>query len=156
MGKYVRAVRARIAADVKKYGMAVVLYIAYAVIVNLVFRAFCPVVIFCGFPCPGCGVTRATACFITGRWQQAWRLNPVIFAIAATAAYFIYRRYLLGTKAVGLKWLIAAVFILLAGVYAVRMYRYFPDRAPYVYTENNILSRILPFYRQLLHQAGIL
>lgn len=156
MGRYLKTVCTRITADLKKYGMAVVVFIAYAVIVNLVFRAFCPVVIFCGFPCPGCGITRAAACFITGRWQQAWQLNPVIFVIAVTAVYFVYRRYLLGTKAVGLKWLITAVFVLLVGVYLVRMYLYFPERAPYVYTEDNMLTRILPFYRQLLHQAGIL
>lgn len=156
MKDYVRAVWERIVTDVKQYGMAVVVLIAYTVIVNLVFHAFCPVVIFCGFPCPGCGITRAAVCFMTGRWQQAWQLNPVIYAIAVTTAYFIYRRYLLGTKVVGLKWLITVVFVLLAVVYIVRMYLYFPDRAPYVYTEENMLARILPFYQQLLYKAGIL
>lgn len=151
-----RAVCKRIAADMKQYGMAVVVFIVYTVIVNLVFHAFCPAVIFCGFPCPGCGITRAAVCLITGRWQQAWQLNPVVFAIAVTTAYFIYRRYLLGTKVIGLKWLITAVFVLLAVVYIVRMYLYFPDRAPYVYTEENMLTRILPFYQQLLYQVGIL
>lgn len=156
MKDYVRAVWERIVTDVKQYGMAVVVLIAYTVIVNLVFHAFCPVVIFCGFPCPGCGITRAAVCFMTGRWQQAWQLNPVIYAIAVTTAYFIYRRYLLGTKVVGLKWLITVVFVLLAVVYIVRMYLYFPDRAPYVYMEENMLARILPFYQQLLYKAGIL
>lgn len=156
MKDYVRAVWERIVTDVKQYGMAVVVLIAYTVIVNLVFHAFCPVVIFCGFPCPGCGITRAAVCFMTGRWQQVWQLNPVIYAIAVTTAYFIYRRYLLGTKVVGLKWLITVVFVLLAVVYIVRMYLYFPDRAPYVYMEENMLARILPFYQQLLYKAGIL
>lgn len=156
MKDYVRAVWERIVTDVKQYGMAVVVLIAYTVIVNLVFHAFCPVVIFCGFPCPGCGITRAAVGFMTGRGQQAWQLNPVIYAIAVTTAYFIYRRYLLGTKVVGLKWLITVVFVLLAVVYIVRMYLYFPDRAPYVYTEENMLARILPFYQQLLYKAGIL
>lgn len=156
MRKYLKTVSARIAADVKKYGMVLVVFIIYAVIVNLVFRAFCPVVIFCGFPCPGCGVTRAAACLITGRWQQAWQFNPVIFVIAVTAVYFICCRYLLGKKAVALRQLIAVVFVLLLTVYVIRMKLYFPGRAPYIYTEGSMLERILPFYRQMLHHAGIL
>ncbi len=156
MRTYVRTVCTRITADIKEYGMAVVVFIAYALLVNLVFHAFCPVVIFCGFPCPGCGITRAAVCLITGRWQRAWQLNPAVFLLAVTAVYFAICRYLLGKRAVALKWLIAAVFVLLAVIYIVRMYLYFPDRVPYVYTEDNILARILPFYRQILQQAGIL
>lgn len=156
MKKYLRTVCGRIAADVKEYGMAVVVVIVYTIIANLVFHAFCPVVIVSGFPCPGCGITRATACLLTGRWQQAWRLNPVIFAIVLAAVWFCVNRYLLGRKTAGFKWMIAAVFVLLFGVYVVRMYMYFPDRTPYVYTQDNMLARMLPFYQQLLYKIGIL
>lgn len=156
MKRYLRTACGRVAADVKEYGVVFVVLVIYTIAVNLVFHAFCPVVIVSGFPCPGCGVTRATVCFLTGRWQQAWQLNPVVFAIAPMAAWFCINRYLIGRKTAGIKWMIAAVFVLLIGVYAVRMYMYFPDRTPYVYTEDNMLARMLPFYQQLLHRAGIL
>ena len=53
--KYINAVSLRIIADAKEYGVAAVMVLLYAVAVNLIFHAFCPLVIFCGFPCPGPG-----------------------------------------------------------------------------------------------------
>lgn len=156
MHEKIGRVYARVVADLKEYGMAVIAFFVYAVIVNLLFHAFCPLVIFCGFPCPGCGIRRATVCFLTGRWKMAWQLNPVIFPIVACAAYFGLNRYLLGRKARGMKALLAVILVLLFVVYCVRMYLYFPGRAPYVYIEHNLLARIFPFYEQILHECGIL
>lgn len=156
MKKYMTTVCGRVAADVKEYGMAFVALVVYTFIVNLVFHAFCPAVIISGFPCPGCGITRASVCLLTGRWQQAWQLNPTIFTVVLTALYFLWNRYLLGVKAAGIKWMVAAVLVLLIGVYLVRMYLYFPGRVPYVYTEENILAHVLPYYQQFLHKARIL
>ena len=72
------------------------------------------------------------------------------------AAYFCLCRYLLGRTVKGARILIAVIFVLLLAVYCVRMYLYFPDRVPYVYTEENILARFFPFYEQILHESGIL
>lgn len=141
--EYTKTVCGRIAADVKEYGMAVAALFVYAVITNLVFHAFCPLIIFCGLPCPGCGVTRATACLLAGRWQQAWQLNPMVFPIALTAVYFGWNRYLFGRKAMGIKAIIIALLVLMIAVYGVRMYLYFPNRTPYIYTEDNMISRFL-------------
>ena len=156
MKKYIKAVGIRIITDVKGYGVAVAAVLLYAVAVNLIFHAFCPLVILSGFPCPGCGVSRATLCFMTGRWQSAWQMNPVIFPIVLFAAYFCLCRYLLGRKVKGAKTGIAVILVLLFVVYCLRMYLYFPDRVPYVYTEENILARFFPFYEQILHESGIL
>ena len=156
MKKYIKAVGIRIITDVKGYGVAVAAVLLYAVAVNLIFHAFCPLVILSGFPCPGCGVSRATLCFMTGRWQSAWQMNPVIFPIVLFAAYFCLCRYLLGRKVKGAKTGIAVILVLLFVVYCLRMYFYFPDRIPYVYEEENVLARIFPFYEQILHEYGIL
>lgn len=155
MGDYIKVVFGRIAADIKEYGIAAVVVFVYAVIMNLVFHAFCPLVIFCGFPCPGCGVSRAALCFVTGRWQLAWQMNPVIYPIVLAAVYFAVNRYLLGRKAKGIKLLIAMIFVLLFLVYCVRMYRYFPHRIPYVYTERNVMAQFFPFYQRIVHECGI-
>lgn len=142
---YVRAVWGRIASDLREYGMAGVALLLYTAAVNLVFHAFCPLVIFSGIPCPGCGVTRAAVCLMTGRWQQAWRMNPVIFPIALAAVWFAWRRYLLGREVKGIKGMLALIAALLVIVYILRMYLYFPDRAPYVYTPDNVLARLYSF-----------
>ena len=155
MREYIVKVFGRIMADGKEYSMAAVAVLLYAVIVNLVFHAFCPLIIFCGFPCPGCGVSRAAVCFLTGRWQQAWQMNPVIFPLVLSAVYFCVMRYLLGRKVKGVKVLIAANMALLIIVYCIGMYLYFPERVPYVYTESNMLAHFFPFYQQILHEYGI-
>lgn len=156
MKKYGKVVWGRIKADLKEYGMAFVLLAVYTVFMNLLFHAFCPLVIVSGFPCPGCGVTRAAVCFLTGRWREAWLFNPVVFPVAATGGYFVCRRYLMGKRARGILVLVAFDVVLLILVYAMRMYLYFPDRVPYIYSEDNVLARFFPFYQQMLHEIGIL
>lgn len=152
--EYTKTVCGRIKADIKEYGIAVAALLVYAVIVNLVFHAFCPLIIFCGLPCPGCGVTRAAACLLTGRWQQAWQLNPMVFPIALSAVYFGWNRYLLGRKAIRIKAIVIALFVLMIVAYGVRMYLYFPNRVPYVYTDDNILARFISFWRQMYLYSG--
>lgn len=152
MQEYVKTVCGRIAADIKEYGIALVAVFIYAAITNLVFHAFCPLIIFCGLPCPGCGISRASAYFLTGRWQQAWQMNPMVFPIAAAAVYFGWNRYLLGRKARGIKVVIIALTVLLVVAYAVRMYLYYPNRVPYVYTENNVLAHLYLYWRQMMYR----
>ena len=154
MRGYVKAVCARAAADLREYGLAITALMLYAVITNLIFHAFCPLIIFCGIPCPGCGVSRATVYFLTGRWHQAWMMNPMIFPIAVAAVYFGWNRYLIGRKAAGIKAVIIALTVLLVVVYGVRMYLYYPNRIPYVYTEDNMLEHMLSLYRQIKYNTG--
>lgn len=149
MGRVMRTVCGRIAADIKQYGMAGVILLLYTGIVNLLFHAFCPSVIFCGLPCPGCGMTRAALCVLTGRWRRAWQLNPVIFPIVLATLYFAVNRYLLGQRVKGLKWCLILIAGLLIIVYLVRMYLYFPNREPYVYVKDNVLARLWELYRRI-------
>lgn len=151
MRGYVRAVRERITADVKEYGMAVVVLMIYTFFTNLLFHAFCPLIIFSGIPCPGCGVSRATAYFLTGRWRQAWQMNPMVFPVVLAAVYFAWNRYLLGRKAAGIKVIIVTLILLMIVVYGVRMYLYYPDRAPYVYTADNMLAHMHSLYQQMIY-----
>lgn len=143
--EYIKPVMGRIAADIREYGMVVVALFLYSTVSNLLFHAFCPLIIFCGLPCPGCGVSRASAYFLTGRWYQAWQMNPMVFPLAAAAFYFGWNRYLLGRRAAGIKVIVIVLLVLLVVVYGVRMYLYFPERIPYVYTEDNMVTRLLSF-----------
>lgn len=142
------AVTGRFAADVKQYGAAVAAVVLYMLVTRLVFHAFCPLVIFCGVPCPGCGVTRAAGLFLTGRWAAAWQMNPMIFPIAAAAVYFGWNRYIIGRRAAGIKAIVVSLLILMIAVYGVRMYLYYPNRVPCIYTEDNMLAHIWETYRK--------
>lgn len=141
--EYMKTVWGRIAADAKFYGIVVVALPVYAALSNLLFHAVCPLIVFCGIPCPGCGISRATAYLLTGRWLQSWQMNPMIFPIMLAALYFGWNRYLLGRKAKGIKAVIIALVVALVIFYIVRMYLYFPNRVPYVYTADNMLTRFM-------------
>ncbi|MBO5474575.1 MAG: DUF2752 domain-containing protein [Lachnospiraceae bacterium] len=154
--RYMKAVAGRLWADIKEYGMAGVVFLVYMAAVNRIFHAFCPSVVITGFPCPGCGLTRAAGYLLIGRVRQAWEMNPVIFPIAAAAVYFGVSRYLLGRRVRGIKGLLIIVLILLCVVFCIRMYLYFPNKAPCVYQENNLLERTFPFYKKMLHEWGII
>lgn len=39
----------------------------------------CPVRILTGYPCPGCGGTRAMGSIALGQFDQAWSFNPLAF-----------------------------------------------------------------------------
>lgn len=155
MRRYMKAVAGRLWTDIKEYGMAGVAVIVYMAVVNLLFHAFCPSVVVTGFPCPGCGLTRAAGYLITGRIKQAWEMNPVIFPIAVITVYFGISRYLFGRRVRGIKGLLIIVFILLCAAFCIRMYLYFPYKVPCVYREGNILERTFPFYKQILHEWKI-
>ncbi|MBQ8208029.1 MAG: DUF2752 domain-containing protein [Clostridia bacterium] len=43
-----------------------------------------------GIPCPSCGITRATAALLSGRFGDALRLYPAYGALPMLFLYFIY------------------------------------------------------------------
>lgn len=146
----------RIRQDIKNLWSVAVAVAIYAVLVNLIFHAFCPMVIVTGLPCPGCGMTRSLFFLATGRVGQSLWIHPMGVPIAALVFYFLWNRYVLGRNAKGMKVLVIAAIVLLVILYIWRMRLYFPDRIPYVYEEDNILAKTLPFYEQILHALGIL
>ncbi len=146
----------RIGNDIKEFWPAVIMIAAYTVLVNLIFHAFCPMVIITGFPCPGCGMTRSLFYLATGRLYQSIQMNPMGIPIACIILYFCWNRYIKGKEAKGIIPLIVIALVLLLTLYFLRMYFFFPDRVPYVYSKDNVFERFFPYYEQILYDLGIL
>lgn len=138
----------RVKKDIRQYWMAGVVFIVYYLIVRAIFDAFCPFLVVTGFPCAGCGLTRAGLHLLRGDISRAAALNPSIFLVALFLLYCGYFRYLKGTKVRGFSLALGALTAVTIVIYLYRMYLYFPDRAPYVYHKKNLLSEIAPWYRQ--------
>lgn len=151
-----RKIGERICQDIKNLWPAAIAVIIYTVLVKLIFHAFCPMVVVTGFPCPGCGMTRSLFFLLTGRIGQSVWIHPMGIPIAGLICYFLWNRYILGRTAKGMKGLIIAAIVLLVVLYVWRMHLYFLNRPPYVYAEDNILAKTLPFYEQILHSLRIL
>lgn len=151
-----KEIAARIKHDIKDLWMAIIVLVVYTVLVNVIFHAFCPMVIVTGLPCPGCGMTRALFYLATGRLHQSIQMNPMGIPIACIILYFCWNRYIIGKKAKGMMLLVVVSIVLLLIVYVWRMYCFFPNRVPYVYAQNNVLSKAFPFYEQMLYDLKIL
>ncbi len=144
-----REIRNRVQRDLREYRYAIAGLFLYYVVTRLVFRAFCPMVIITGLPCPGCGLSRAVWFFLTGQFARSFSLHPLGVFWLALLMYAAVERYGAGRRiskglCVGLVILCAATLCL----YGYRMAVIFPDRPPVSYTGRNIMERCIPGYRQ--------
>lgn len=142
----------RIAVDLWSCKEAIIAFLVYYVFVHVVFHAFCPLVMMTGFPCAGCGMTRAVFFMLTGQFARSWNLNPMAFPVMLFAGYCMIYRYILGKKIKGFKTGVIILCLVMLIYYVYRMYTVFPERPPYVYTEGNFLERYVPHYRETLRR----
>ncbi|MEY8507432.1 DUF2752 domain-containing protein [Lachnospiraceae bacterium 42-17] len=130
--------------DIKSSKWAVVLIAVYFVFGKWLFGSLCPMVMITGFPCPGCGLTRAGLAFFKLDFYNAWVIHPFIFPIVLLVFLFCFNRYILLKKEMSrLKW--CGVFVLCAMIffYIWRMFWYFPGEPPMSYYRYNLLKTLL-------------
>ena len=111
-------------------------------ILHFAFVHVCPVVLITGYPCPGCGLTRAFIFFFTGHPLLAFNSNPTFFLWMALLAAAIYLRYLRGTSLAPLKVPLIVICIITIAVYIFRMIFFFPGNAPMEYVPHNLINHI--------------
>ena len=147
----------RIREDLWNHKEIILIFTVYYMIVHAVFHAFCPVVIITGFPCAGCGMTRAVFYLCTGRFVRSWQLNPMAFPVIMFIGYCMVCRYFLGKKIKGFKTGLVILGLGMLTAYIYRMYTVFPNRPPYTYTSGNFLEKSFPvLYSRILKALGIL
>lgn len=138
----------RIREDIRQYGLGLLAAAILYFIMHALFDAFCPSVLITGFPCPGCGMTRAVLYLLKGQLARSWELNPAAVFWVLWAVLFVFERYGEG-KGKGRKalvWSACGILLFMVAVYIIRMRLYFPDRPPYTYKSENLFSRMLPGY----------
>lgn len=145
----------RIKEDVKQYGVGILAVVILYFVLHALFDAFCPSVLISGFPCPGCGMTRAVLYLFTGQFKRSWALNPAAVLWVLWAFWFAYERYVKGRKTKGLDRALLGITVFMVAMYIVRMKMYFPDKPPYVYTRNNLFSRTVPGYEEIVKRLFI-
>ena len=128
-----------------------IICIAGAAFLFLMFDRLCIFSIITGFPCPGCGMSRALMLLLKGDFSGAWNMNPGIFGFAIIALYIIYAlvRGIPGHNNKILDCLIYITGGLMIVTYIHGMITYFPDREPYVYRDSCVLSFVLSFFKRL-------
>lgn len=136
--------------DIWQYKWLGVVLLIYYLLMEHIFSAFCPSVIITGFPCPGCGMTRAFLFVLTGQFERAWSINPLIYGCFLFAFYAGVQRYLLGRKVNGWKTIMIILAVALMGLYIYRMYCYFPNKPPMTFTNGSLFERLLPGYGEVI------
>ena len=120
------------------------------ILAELIFHRFCPVVILTGFPCPGCGLTRAFFNLFLLHPIRALEYNPSYPFWAAMAVGFFIRRYVQGKSTKVLRYPMIMVCVITIGVYIWRITHLFPGKEPMVYFHGNVFARLVPFYEQII------
>ena len=140
----------RLVQDIKNYYIGVLIFMVYSIVVRHVFHAFCPLLIFTGIPCAGCGMTRAVYCIFTGQVQRGMDLNPAApLGILGCVCWGI-ERYVLGRNRKWILYLVAFICIVTLLIYGYRMSTQFPSYPPMTYYKRNLLSKYCTFYHNLL------
>ena len=140
----------RIKRDMKQYGIGILAAVILYFLMHALFDAFCPSILISGFPCPGCGMTRAVIYLFKGQFQRSWALNPAAIFWVIWAVLFVFKRYVKGEKSKGLNRAVFGIVLFMVIIYIIRMKMYFPNRPPYVYTDDNLFSRIMPGYDKIV------
>ena len=73
----------RLITDLWEYRYALIGLALYYVFTRLLGVPFCPMRTLTGFPCAGCGLTRAFVDLAGGRITEAAGMNPMPFPVAA-------------------------------------------------------------------------
>ncbi len=147
-----KAIAVRIWNDIKKYIWCMAAVAVYYVVVHVFMPVACPLIYVTGFPCAGCGMTRAVLFVLTGQFSRAFYMNPVAFLIVLFGAYCFFCRYVKGGQVKGFIAGIIILFIVLLAAYFIRMYLYFPERVPYVYTKDNLFENRIPGYQSIIRK----
>ena len=129
--------------DINSAKWAVAVIIAYFVILKRFFYSMCPLVVFTGFPCPGCGLTRAGMAVLSFDFAGAFQMHPFIYPLMGLFLMFLVNRYLLRKKKMPvLRVCLTVTLAAMIVFYAWRMYRYFPGEPPMSYYGGNWLKKL--------------
>jgi hypothetical protein len=111
---------------------------AYYFLTNWIFGNVCPLKIIIGFPCPGCGLTRAALLLLQGNIEGSLRMNPTLLFVLV---YFILVLFKIDKVA---SYYSIFIIILCLAVYGYRFIFTFGTE-PIVYNPNNIARNLLRF-----------
>jgi len=128
--------------DIRQNALAISVVLVIWILANIVFEHFCPMVLVTGYPCPGCGLTRALLSLIRLDVRSAIQYNPSIFLWIALTLAAIVQRYIRGRSLKVLLIPLVAVFVMTIAIYVWRMIYRFPSEPPLVYEPDNLFAMI--------------
>lgn len=114
--------------DIRNYGLAIMIIVVLLGLTVGRIYSTCPLLMITGFPCPGCGLTRAGTALLNLNFARAFELHPMIYPIAALAAVFVLYRYFFRKSTKPLLKYVIMILVMMGILYVYRMVKYFPDK----------------------------
>lgn len=143
---------------VKEYGVLLIQFVRKNWILLLIFAVYVSVAYFCrwqtcilklliGYPCPGCGMTRAVFSLFRLDFAQAFYYHPLVFLLPVVLWVIVFSKRPLISKIhrSTIFWSILLVLVLV--VYILRWFYVYPE-IPMDYNEHNLLHFILSFLKR--------
>lgn len=110
------------------------------------FGAVCPLRLLTGFPCPGCGLTRAGILFLQGRFAESLQMNLFFILGLFFGTIGIFIKKVLKKNSIFINTYVIIVLALFILYYIYRMYRYFPETEPLTYWRGSLLAKLLQIF----------
>ena len=125
----------------------IVLVLMYVKIFRSLTGTACVISGVTGFPCPGCGMTRAWISFIKGDFLKAFKYNPLfLLTLLIVVTYLV--AYVKEIRLKSLNKIVFTIIGLFLIVYIIRMVLYFPNVEPMTYNKNALLPRIIELFNK--------
>ena len=115
-----------------------IIFFVYYMISHAIWHSICPMVIITGFPCPGCGLTRAGILVLHCRFSKAFVMHPFIYPVIILMVLYALFRYVFGKCVAKLNIISIILIILMCIYYVYRMQYEFPGIQPMTYYPNNM------------------
>lgn len=123
--------------------------VIYAVLAHFFLGSSCLIYSTTGFPCPGCGGTRAFLSLIHGDFLESLKYHPLLIpALSILFADFIFSL----VKGKPPRWfnrVLLALAVAIAIVYAARLILLFPHTEPMKYNDLAVLPRLVSLIRSI-------
>jgi hypothetical protein len=106
-----------------------------------------------GFPCPGCGLTRAGQHLLHFEFQKSFEFHPLFIPLALILTLYSLQLFGIDSKTRIIARLMAdkrfwvVTLCLFLTVYVIRMIILYPDVPPMVYDENSLVQKISKLFQ---------
>lgn len=151
--QYLKEIWNRVWCDINQYKWLIIAFVIWNVIVRSVYHAFCPILIFFGIPCGGCGMTRAIWFILTGQFERGMQLNPAAPIWIGILLYVVLLRYSLGKSMKRIYLYLGTAVGISLVIYLYRMVTLFPGNPPLVFHKKCIMEQIFPGYMEMLKKV---
>lgn len=126
---------------IKTYSILIILFVLYILITYLLKIPNCLIKLICGYPCPGCGMTRAGISILKFDFVNAFNFNPLIYILPLVLFVIIFKEYSIVSKIYHQKIFWVSLLILTISLYVYRMIFVYPE-VPMNYDNRNLIEWI--------------